>query len=120
LVGPTLAAQFGYLPGTLWLIVGAILAGCVQDFVILAFSLRRDGKSLGQIAREEVSRRGGTNALRESPWGAFTLAMTIPIAILMGLYMRYVRPGRVLEASAIGLVLIVFAVVSGQWVAHSP
>jgi carbon starvation protein len=142
LVGPTLAAQFGYLPGTLWLIVGAILAGCVQDFVILAFSLRRDGKSLGQMARDEVSRRGGTiallavlaimlvllavvalvvvNALRESPWGAFTLAMTIPIAILMGLYMRYLRPGRVLEASAIGLILIVFAVVSGQWVAHSP
>src|SRR6185503_9251222 len=142
LVGPTLAAQFGYLPGTLWLIVGAILAGCVQDFVILAFSLRRDGKSLGQIAREEVSRRGGTiallavlaimlvllavvalvvvNALRESPWGAFTLAMTIPIAILMGLYMRFLRPGRVLEASAIGLALVMFAVVAGQWVAHSP
>jgi len=142
LVGPTLAAQFGYLPGTLWLIVGAILAGCVQDFVILAFSLRRDGKSLGQIAREEVSSRGGViaalavlaimlvllavvglvvvNALKESPWGTFTLAMTIPIAVLMGLYMRYLRPGRVLEASALGFALILLAVVSGQWVAHSP
>jgi carbon starvation protein len=142
LVGPTLAAQFGYLPGTLWLIVGAILAGCVQDFVILFFSLRRNGKSLGQMAREEVSRRGGSialvavlaimivllavvalvvvNALKESPWGTFTLAMTIPIAMVMGVYMRYWRPGRVLEASAIGFALILFAVVSGQWVAQSP
>src|SRR5262245_12936518 len=142
LVGPTLAAQFGYLPGTLWLVIGAILAGCVQDFVILFFSLRRDGKSLGQMAREEVSRRGGTiallavlaimiillavvalvvvNALKESPWGTFTLAMTIPIAMLMGLYLRYWRPGRVMEASAIGLVLILGAVVAGQSVAHSP
>jgi carbon starvation protein len=142
LVGPTLAAQFGYLPGTLWLIAGAVLGGCVQDFVILFFSLRRDGKSLGQMAREEVSRRGGlvatasvlaitvillaviglvfVNALKQSPWGAFTLAMTIPIAMAMGLYMRFWRPGRVLEASAIGLVLILFAVVAGQWVAHSP
>ncbi len=142
LVGPTLAAQFGYLPGTLWLVIGAILAGCVQDFVILFFSLRRDGKSLGQMAREEVSRRGGTiallavlaimiillavvalvvvNALKESPWGTFTLAMTIPIAMLMGLYLRYWRPGRVLEASAIGLLLILGAVIAGQSVAHSP
>jgi carbon starvation protein len=141
-VGPTLAAQFGYLPGTLWLVVGAILAGCVQDFVILFFSLRRDGKSLGQMARDEVSRRGGTiallavlaimiillavvalvvvNALKESPWGTFTLAMTIPIAMVMGVYLRYWRPGRVLEASAIGLLLILGAVVAGQWVAHSP
>jgi carbon starvation protein len=142
LVGPTLAAQFGYLPGTLWLILGACLAGCVQDFVILFCSLRRDGQSLGQMAREEVSRRGGwiallsvlaimiillavvalvvVNALKASPWGTFTLAMTIPIAMLMGLYMRYWRPGRVLEASAIGLALVVFAVVAGQWVADSP
>jgi carbon starvation protein len=142
LVGPTLAAQFGYLPGTLWLVAGAVLGGCVQDFVILFFSLRRDGRSLGQIARDEVGRRAGllamvsvlaimvillavvalvvVNALKHSPWGAFTLAMTIPIAILMGLYMRFLRPGRVLEASAIGLALVMFAVVAGQWVAHSP
>ncbi len=142
LVGPTLAAQFGYLPGPVWLIVGAALGGCVQDFVILFFSLRRDGKSLGQMAREEIGRRGGTiallsvlaimvillavvalvvvNALRDSPWGTFTLAMTIPIAMLMGVYMRFWRPGRVVEASAIGFALILFAVVAGQWVADSP
>lgn len=142
LVGPTLAAQFGYLPGTLWLIVGAVLGGCVQDFVILFCSLRRDGKSLGQMAREEVGRRGGliallavlaimiillavvalvvVNALKESPWGAFTLAVTIPIALLMGLYMRFWRPGRVLEASVIGFVLVLVAVVAGRWVAESP
>src|SRR5574341_644779 len=142
LVGPTLAAQFGYLPGTLWLVAGAVLGGCVQDFVILFFSLRRDGRSLGQIARDEVGRRAGlltmvsvlaimiillavvalvvVNALKHSPWGAFTLAMTIPIALLMGVYMRYLRPGRVLEASAIGLALVLFAVVAGQWVAESP
>jgi len=142
LVGPTLAAQFGYLPGTLWLIVGSVLGGCVQDFVILFCSIRRNGKSLGQIAREEVSKRGGmiallavlaimvillavvalvvVNALKASPWGTFTLAMTIPIAMLMGVYMRFWRPGRVLEASAIGLALILFAVVAGQWVAASP
>jgi carbon starvation protein len=142
LVGPTLAAQFGYLPGTLWLILGAVFAGCVQDFVILFCSIRRDGKSLGQMAREEVSRRGGliamtsvlaimiillavvalvvVNALKQSPWGAFTLAMTIPIAMLVGLYMRFWRPGRVLEASALGFVLVLFAVVAGRWVAESP
>jgi carbon starvation protein len=142
LVGPTLAAQFGYLPGTLWLVAGAVLGGCVQDFVILFFSLRRDGRSLGQIARDEVGRRAGlltmvsvlaimiillavvalvvVNALKHSPWGAFTLAMTIPIALLMGVYMRYLRPGRVMEASTIGLALVLFAVVAGQWVAHSP
>jgi carbon starvation protein len=142
LVGPTLAAQFGYLPGTLWLVAGAVLGGCVQDFVILFFSLRRDGRSLGQMARDEVGRRAGlitmvsvlgimvillavvalvvVNALKHSPWGAFTLAMTIPIAMLMGLYMRFWRPGRVMEASAIGFVLIMLAVVAGQWVSHSP
>ena len=138
LVGPTLAAQFGYLPGTLWLIVGAALGGCVQDFTILFCSMRRDGKSLGQIAREEVSKRGGTiaglavlaimvillavialvvvKALRDSPWGTFTLAMTIPIALLMGIYLRFVRPGRVLEASFGGIALVGVAVVAGQWV----
>jgi carbon starvation protein len=141
LVGPTLAAQFGYLPGTLWLIVGAALGGCVQDFTILFCSIRRDGKSLGQIAREEVSKRGGTiaalavlaimvillavialvvvKALKDSPWGTFTLAMTIPIALLMGLYLRFVRPGRVLEASLGGVALVALAVVAGQWVNNS-
>jgi carbon starvation protein len=142
LVGPTLAAQFGYLPGTLWLILGAVFAGCVQDFVILFFSLRRNGKSLGQMAREEVSRRGGiialvsvlaimiillavialvvVNAIKDSPWAASTLFMTVPIAMLMGLYMRFWRPGRVLEATVLGLALVLFAVVAGQWVAASP
>jgi carbon starvation protein len=142
LVGPTLAAQFGYLPGTLWLAAGAIFAGCVQDFLILLFSIRRNGKSLGEMAREEVSRRGGfiaqiavlaimvillgvvalviVNALKSSPWATFTLAMTIPIAMLVGLYLRFVRPGRVLEASLIGVALVLFVVVAGQWVAESP
>jgi carbon starvation protein len=142
LVGPTLAAQFGYLPGTLWLIAGAALAGCVQDFIILLCSIRRDGKSLGEMAREEVSKRGGfiaqlavlaimvillgvialvvVNALKSSPWATFTLAMTIPIAMLLGLYLRFVRPGRVLEASVFGVALVLFAVVAGQWVAESP
>src|SRR5437899_2164966 len=142
LVGPTLAAQFGYLPGTLWLIAGAAFAGCVQDFVILFCSIRRDGKSVGQMAREEVSERGGfiaqlavlaimtillaviglvvVNALKSSPWATFTLAMTIPIALLLGLYLRFVRPGRVLEASIMGVALVLFVVVAGQWVADSP
>jgi carbon starvation protein len=142
LVGPTLAAQFGYLPGTLWLIAGAVLAGCVQDFVILFCSIRRDGKSLGEMAREEVSKRGGfiaqlavlailvillavvalvvVNALKSSPWATFTLAMTIPIAMLLGIYLRFFRPGRVLEASLLGVALVLFVVVAGQWVADSP
>src|SRR6204780_4999021 len=142
LVGPTLAAQFGYLPGTLWLIAGAVFAGCVQDFIILFCSMRRDGKSLGEMAREEVGPRGGliaqlavltimvillavvalvvVNALSSSPWATFTLAMTIPIALLLGLYLRFVRPGRVLEASLIGVALILFVVVAGEWVADSP
>src|SRR6202451_3422320 len=142
LVGPTLAAQFGYLPGTLWLIAGAVLAGCVQDFIILFCSIRRDGKSLGEMAREEVSRRGGflaqlavlailvillgvvalvvVNALKSSPWATFTLAMTIPIAMLLGVYLRFFRRGRVLEASLIGVALVLFVVVAGQWVAESP
>src|SRR5438094_9849589 len=142
LVGPTLAAQFGYLPGTLWLIVGAAFGGCVQDFVILFCSIRRDGKSLGQMAREEVSERGGfiaqlavlaimtillaviglvvVNALKSSPWATFTLAMTIPIALLLGLYLRFLRPGRVLEASVMGVALVLLVVVAGQWVADSP
>jgi carbon starvation protein len=142
LVGPTLAAQFGYLPGTLWLIAGAAFAGCVQDFIILFCSIRRDGKSIGQMAREEVSKRSGfiaqiavlailvillgvvalvvVNALKSSPWATFTLAMTIPIALLVGVYLRFVRPGRVLEASLMGVALILFVVIAGQWVADSP
>jgi carbon starvation protein len=142
LVGPTLAAQFGYLPGTLWLIAGAAFAGCVQDFIVLFCSIRRDGKSIGQMAREEVSKRSGliaqlavlailvillgvvalvvVNALKSSPWATFTLAMTIPIALLVGVYLRYVRPGRVLEASLMGVGLILYVVVAGQWVANSP
>src|ERR1700745_4255027 len=124
LVGPVLAAQFGYLPGTLWSLAGAVLGGCVQDFVILLFSVRRDGKSLTEMAREEVGRVGGlvayvavisilvillavcalivVNALKQSPWGTFTIAMTIPIAFLMGIYLRRIRPGGVLGTSAIG------------------
>jgi len=142
LVGPTLAAQFGYLPGTLWLIVGAAFGGCVQDFVILFCSIRRDGKSLGQMAREEVSKRGGiiaqlavlaiiiillgvialvvVNALRASPWATFTISMTLPIALLLGVYLRFLRPGKVVEASVIGLAFVLFVVVAGRWVAESP
>lgn len=142
LVGPTLAAQMGYLPGTIWIIVGAVLAGAVQDFVILIISMRRRGKSIGQIAKEEIGPFGGilaligvfaimiiliavlalvvVNALKSSPWGTYTIAMTIPIALFMGVYMRYLRPGRVGEASIIGFVLLVFALISGQWVADSP
>jgi carbon starvation protein len=134
--------QFGYLPGTLWLIVGAVLGGCVQDFVILFASIRRNGKSLGQMAREEVSKLSGmialfavlaimvillaavalvvVNALRASPWATYTMALSMPIAVLMGFYLRYWRPGRVLEATIIGVGLLVFAVVSGEWVAASP
>jgi carbon starvation protein len=142
LVGPTLAAQLGYLPGTLWLIVGAVLGGCVQDFIILFASMRRNGKSLGQIAKEEVGPIAGftalcaiisilvillavialvvTNALKSSPWGTFTLAMTIPIALLMGIYLRFWRPGKVLETSLMGFVLVMAAVFGGQYVAQLP
>ncbi|MDQ1473672.1 MAG: carbon starvation protein [Bryobacterales bacterium] len=141
LVGPVLAAQFGYLPGTLWIIAGAVLGGAVQDFVILFASMRRDGKSLGQMAREEIGKVGGfvalvtvllimiillavvalvvVNALAGSPWGTFTIAATMPIAIFMGLYLRYWRPGKVLECSAIGFVLVLASVFGGQWIAGS-
>src|SRR5690242_18761627 len=140
LVGPVLAAQFGYLPGTLWILTGAVFGGCVQDFVILLFSVRRDGKSLTEMARDEVGRLGGlvayiavisiivillgvcalvvVNALKASPWGTFTIAMTIPIALLMGIYLRTLRPGKVLETSALGFVLVMAAIVGGQFVAH--
>ncbi len=141
LVGPTLAAQFGYLPGALWIIVGAVLAGAVQDFVILFCSMRRDGKSLGQMAREEIGKTGGfaalitvllimvillavvalviVNALKSSPWGTFTIAATVPIALIMGLYLRYWRPGKVLECSIVGFILIVASIFGGQAVSES-
>ena len=141
LVGPTLAAQFGYLPGTLWIILGAVLGGAVQDFVILFCSMRRDGKSLGQMAREEIGKIGGitalltvllimiillavvalvvVNALKGSPWGTFTIAATMPIAVLMGFYLRYWRPGKVLEASVLGIILTMASIFAGQLVAQS-
>ena len=142
LVGPTLAAQFGFLPGALWILVGVVLGGAVQDFVILCASVRRNGKSLGQMAKEEIGTVAGAtaliavlgimiilisvlalvvvNALRDSPWGTVTIALTIPIALLMGLYMRYLRPGAVLETTAIGLVLLALSLYAGKWVAESP
>ena len=142
LVGPVLAAQFGYLPGTLWVLAGAVFAGCVQDFVILLFSVRRDGKSLTEMAKEEIGQVGGfvaytaviailvillgvaalivVNALKDSPWGTFTIAMTIPIALLMGLYLRRIRPGKVLEVSALGFVLVLLAIWGGQWASQNP
>lgn len=141
LVGPILAAQFGFLPGTLWLIVGVILAGAVQDFVILCCSMRRGGKSLGQMAKEEIGPVAGiialtaillimliliavlavvvVNALKSSPWGTFTLLMTIPIALLIGLYMRLLRPGKITEGTIIGVVLTIGAVVGGQYIAEN-
>ena len=142
LVGPVLAAQFGFLPGTLWLVIGVVLGGAVQDFTILVYSLRRDGKSLGQMAKEEINKTAGVtgmlavlfimlillavlalivvNALRDSPWGLFTIACTIPIALLMGWWMKVWRPGRVGEASAVGAALLVGALVAGGWVASQP
>src|SRR5215208_3584288 len=115
LVGPTLAAQFGYLPGVLWIVIGVVLGGAVQDMVILCASIRRDGKSLGQMAKEEIGPIAGFTALV-----AVLGIMVVPIAVIMGLYMRWVRPGRVLEASAIGLVLLVVALYAGRWVAEQP
>jgi carbon starvation protein len=141
LVGPILAAQFGYLPGTIWIVIGGVLGGTVQDFVTLFCSLRRDGKSLGQMAKDEISSVGGytalfavlgimiillaasalvvVNALKSSPWGLSTIAMTIPIALLMGVYLRFLRPGRVLEASILGFGLVLGVVVAGRYVAES-
>src|SRR5499427_2777021 len=141
LVGPTLAAQFGYLPGALWIVIGCVLGGAVQDFVILFCSIRRNGKSLGQMAREEIGKVGGfialitvllimvillaviglvvVNTLKGSPWGTFTIAATMPTAILMGLYLRFWRPGKVLEASIIGFVLIIAGIFGGQAVHES-
>src|ERR687885_684966 len=142
LVGPVLAAQMGFLPGTIWIIVGVILAGAVQDMTILFFAMRRDGKSLGQMAREEIGPVGGAAALiavfsimvillavlalvvvlalAASPWGSFSLAMTVPIALLMGIYLRFLRPGRVLEVSVIGVALLILAIFGGGWISESP
>ncbi|MBS4171847.1 carbon starvation CstA family protein [Bacillus sp. FJAT-49736] len=142
LVGPILAAQMGYLPGALWIIIGVVLAGAVQDAVILMGSMRRNGKSLGQMAKEEVGPFGGiiasigilaimiillavlalvvVKALAGSPWGVFTIACTIPIAILMGIYMRFIRPGKVLEGSIIGFILLMMALWGGQYIAADP
>lgn len=138
LIGPTLAAQFGYLPGTLWILIGAVLGGCVQDFVTLFFSVRRDGRSLGQMAKDELGAIGGgaamigvmmimviliavlglvvVNAMKHSPWATSTVAATIPIAVLMGLYLHHLRPGRVAEATLIGVSLLIFAVIGGGWI----
>ncbi len=141
LVGPVLAAQFGYLPGTLWILIGVVLGGAVQDFVILFASMRRDGKSLAQMVREELNRGAGiigvvailsimiillavlalvvVNVLAESPWGVFTVGATIPIAMFMGGYLRWARVGKVMEASVIGVILLLLAVVGGQWVSDN-
>ncbi|MEB3367866.1 carbon starvation CstA family protein [Saccharopolyspora mangrovi] len=141
LVGPVLAAQMGYLPGTIWIIVGVIFAGAVQDMVVLFFSTRRNGRSLGQMAREEIGPVGGVaaliavlaimiillavlalvvvGALKGSPWGAFSIGMTIPIALFMGFYLRYLRPGKIVEVSAIGVVLLLASIAGGSWVAES-
>lgn len=142
LVGPVLAAQMGYLPGTIWIIVGVIFAGAVQDMVTLFFSTRRGGRSLGQMAREEIGPVGGiaaliavlaimiillavlalvvVQALADSPWGTFSLAMTIPIALFMGFYLRYIRPGKIIEGSLIGVALLLLAIVAGGWIDSSP
>ena len=138
LVGPVLAAQMGYLPGTIWIIVGVIFAGAVQDMVVLFFSMRRNGKSLGQMVREEIGTAGGiaaliavfaimiiilavlalvvVNALAESPWGVFSISLTIPIALFMGFYLRYLRPGRVMEVTGIGVALLLAAIIGGGYV----
>ena len=142
LVGPVLAAQMGYLPGTMWILFGVVLAGAVQDMLVLFFSTRRDGRSLGEMIRAEMGPAAGVismvgilmimvillavlalvvvKALADSPWGTFTVAMTIPIAILMGLYLRYFRPGRIMEVSVIGFVLLILAIWTGGKVAASP
>ncbi|AKK02419.1 carbon starvation CstA family protein [Corynebacterium epidermidicanis] len=141
LVGPVMAAQMGYLPGTLWIVIGCILAGAVQDYLVLWISTRRGGRSMGQMVRDELGAFGGfagiiaviaimiiiiavlalvvVNALAESPWGVFSIAMTIPIALFMGIYLRFLRPGRVMEVSLIGVVLLLLAIVAGGWVAET-
>ena len=141
LVGPTLAAQFGYLPGTLWLLVGSVLGGCVQDMVILFLSTRRDGRTLGQMARDELGPIGGVaaligtllimviliavlglvvvNAMKHSPWATSTVFATIPVAVLVGFYLRRWRPGRIVEGSIIGVALVLLGVFAGGWIDHN-
>ncbi|WP_280253799.1 carbon starvation CstA family protein [Nocardia abscessus] len=141
LVGPVLAAQMGYLPGTIWIVVGVVLAGAVQDYLVLWVSMKRRGRSLGQMARDELGVIGGwsaivgvlvimmillavlalvvVNALAHSPWGVFSIGMTIPIALFMGVYLRFLRPGKVGEVSAIGFALLLLAIVSGGWVSET-
>jgi carbon starvation protein len=141
LVGPVLAMQMGYLPGSIWIVIGAVFGGCVQDYLVLWISTRRRGRSLGEMARDELGAAGGAaalvgvlvimviliavlalivvRALAQSPWGVFSIAMTIPIALFMGCYLRFLRPGRVPEVSLIGFALLLLAVVSGNWVAET-
>ncbi|MET0208799.1 MAG: carbon starvation CstA family protein, partial [Burkholderiaceae bacterium] len=142
LVGPVLAAQMGYLPGLLWILAGVIFAGAVQDFIVLFISTRRDGRSLGDLVKQEMGTVPGVialfgafmimiiilavlalivvKALAESPWGTFTVAATIPVALFMGIYLRYIRPGRIGEVSIIGFVLLMLSIIGGQWVHESP
>ena len=142
LIGPVLAAQMGYLPGTLWIIIGACLAGCVQDYIVLVLSTRRDGESLGTMIKNYMGRDAGivaqigilaivtillavlamvvVGALASSPWGTFTVVMTMPIALLMGVYMRWIRPGKILEISIIGFALLMAALIAGKYVAEDP
>lgn len=141
LVGPVLAAQMGYLPGTLWIIIGVCLAGAVQDMLVLFFSMRRGGRSLGQMATDEIGKVGGVvatvivlvmlmivlavlamvcvNALAASPWGVFSVGCTIPIAICMGLWLRYVQPGRISQVSVVGFAVLILVIISGRWVSQS-
>src|SRR3989338_6401315 len=142
LIGPTLAMQFGYLPGTLWILIGSVFAGAVQDMIILFSSMRRDGKSLGQMIKDEISPISGyaaligtlaiiiiliavlalivVKALMHSPWGSFTVLMTIPIVIFIGIYLSYIRIGKVLEASVIGLILFILAIYGGKIINYTP
>lgn len=142
LVGPVLAAQWGYLPGTLWILIGVVVAGAVQDFVVLFCSMRRDGRSLGEMIKMEMGTVAGSialigtlaimiiilaalglivvKALGESPWGTFTVAVTIPLAMVMGIYMRVIRPGKILEASAFGVVVLLLTIWYGQYISESP
>ena len=141
LVGPVLAAQMGYLPGTLWIIFGVCVAGAVQDMLVLFFSMRRGGRSLGQMAVDEIGKIGGTvatiivlvmlmivlavlamicvNALAESPWGVFSVGCTIPIAICMGLWLRFVQPGKITQVSFVGFAALMAVIIGGRWVAES-
>jgi len=142
LIGPTLAAQFGYLPGLLWILVGSVLGGCVQDMTVMFLSTRRNGRSLGKMARDELGPIGGyaaligtiaimiiliavlglvvVNAMKHSPWATSTVFATIPIAVLIGIYLRNIRPGRVIEGSLLGLALLLLGVAGGGWIQDSP